>query len=422
MKYVKTFFCYLSLSAFFGSTLLMVEAAPVGGKAWAKGADAKGTKASKKKSEHSKSDQEKAAKAAKPDSPDGGAPKAPVPSKKSKLSPETQQSVKQANLGFKDCQSEALTAMKSGKISPKEFKIQMTACRERYPGAGIYVACKKKALKQFSRNTDGAKSAISQCKKFLIAASFDPSESFPFFVHEEKVYFAGIGMNKSQSIADFSLPNFDCTKLKEQAENPEHAEHILFGNHPVWFAKLRGKKEEAILRLLKASLPIPEEGLAVENFGRVFGDPTKNDSSVFFPSSSCVFSGELGTYFSGLTSYFLIDKESKAVTPYFAIAFYKPQIGGKGATTAVLAERMLASLGDGYVTAAEDGQRTMLAVEKITKFDDDGDPKDLCKVPRKHKYLAIIKARAEGSTEPEFLLVANIPQLCDYGDRLSRRL
>jgi hypothetical protein len=255
-----------------------------------------------------------------------------------------------------------------------------------------------------------------------VAASFDPSEVVPFYFHDEKLYFAGVGMNKSQSLSEFTLPNFDCNKLMDKAEDPKQAEHILFGNHPVWFAKLRGKKEDVILKMLKVTLPVPADGQYIENFGRVFGDPRKNDSSVFFPSSSCAFSADLGPYFSGLTTYFLIDKESKAVTPYFAIAFYKPQLPGSVISTNVLIEKIRASLGEDYSVAAKDSATTIIALEKITKIDEDGDPQAPCTVPRKHKFLAVVKARTEGATEPEFLLVANLTQLCDYGDRLSRRL
>jgi hypothetical protein len=422
MNYVKTFFCYLFAATLFSSSLFINDALLAAGKPAVPNVE----KSPKKKAvDQSKPLKGKQKASGKPTATPGTDPEKierKVALKKSKLSPVAQASVRQANLGFKDCQATALGSMKGGTISPKEFKVQITTCRERYPGAGLYVQCKKKAVKQFSNNADETKAAIVQCKKFLVAAAFDPSEILPFFAYEEKLYFAGIGMNMSQSVTDFSPPNFDCSKLKEKVEDPKQAEHILFGNHPIWFSKLRGKTEPVILKLLKANLPIPPDGQYIDKFGRIFGDPTKPDATVFFPSSSCVFSSELGSYFSGLTTYFLIDSESKAVTPYFAIAFYKPELSPKIVSTPLLVDKLLASLGEGYSASSPDGQRTVLSLEKITKFDEDGDPRDLCKVPRKHKLVAIVKSRSAGSQEPEFVLVANVSQLCEYGDRLSRRL
>lgn len=346
-----------------------------------------------------------------------------VKTKKGKLSPTVRAQVKRSNQNYKQCITTALAQMKQETISASEFKSMTTSCRERFPGASLYIECKKAAIKKHKDKGAEFSAAVSQCKQQLIASSFNADEPIPFYLHNEKLNFAGIGLNTTQNISDFAPPNFDCSRLKEKTATPQDAEFILFGNHPAWFEKFNGKVSDAQLQQLKVRLPVPDEGQYIPGFGQLFGNPRKKDSTVFFPSSNCSFSGDLGPHFSGLTAYYLLDEKAKTATPYFAIAFYKPQIGDPTITVDQIVAKLQPSFGKNSVVTREPGDtKTILADEKITSFDEEGDPRNVCKPPRKHKFIAVIKARTLETPAAEFVLIANIAQLCDFGDRLSRRL
>ncbi|MEZ4742398.1 MAG: hypothetical protein R3B45_08125 [Bdellovibrionota bacterium] len=340
-----------------------------------------------------------------------------------KLLPQTKKSAKAASIGFKQCRSKSLKELKAQKIDSTQLKLQLATCRERFPTANLYVGCKKRVLKEFRGSDKKEKlSQLQRCKELLAAASFDPENAIPFFVHKKRIFFAGIGFNKSIPLKDLELPNFDCQNAISQMENPEKAEYILFGNSPRSFEKLRGKKRKALNSLLGKRGWSSEEGVHVKRFGKIYGDPIGSDSAVFFPSASCVFSGPLGEIFEGITAYYLLDSQDKSLTPYFNVAFYKPEVNAQHITAEQIVEKTLKALGSNFSIMHQNKARTIIATHKIRSFDNEGDPKNICNSPRKHDIIAIIKNRADSQHLPHFVLLANTKQLCEYGDKVSNRL
>ena len=72
------------------------------------------------------------------------------------------------------------------------------------------------------------------------------------------------------------------------------------------------------------------------------------------------------------------------------------------------------------VMADELKQSRIISNHKIRAFDSEGDPFNLCRQPRKHDFIAMI--RKQDKTHPQYLLLANLKNLCSYGDHAAKAL
>jgi hypothetical protein len=345
----------------------------------------------------------------------------PAAAKTSKLSPAKVKQIKKTNKSFNNCRKDALASLKSGNVSKKKFEVMLTTCQESFPGASLYVACKKEAVRAAAANKIEPDAAAAQCQRYLLAASFDPTLAFPFFAEKGQLYFAGIGLNKDVPVKSLRPPNFDCEALGDAAADPQNAQYFLFGNHPNAFAalaKLGGKDLAKLTGVEKAK----KAGVDIAGFGRIFGTPANDKAVVYFPSASCDFDGELGELFSGLSAYYLLDVSSGVATPYFGIAYYRDT--QKSVTVAELVQQTVKGLGGNFRVYSKNKNKrvSFVASGSIAETDEEQDPKNLCKAPRDHRFIAVVQAERGKSGRPEYLLVANVKNLCDFGDKLARRL
>lgn len=336
---------------------------------------------------------------------------------KGKLAPARVKAIKKHRLSYASCRREALSQLKMGSFTQKAFELALNRCNESYPGAGLYSECKRKAIKTAKEGNLAPDKLIAQCQRYLMAASFNPEQTLPFFVENAQLYFAGIGLNLQTPTANLAPPNFDCSQLTAVAKNPRDAQYFLFGNHPKVFAGL-SELGGAAFKKLFARAKKSKKANDIDGFGRVFGDPAKTSGLVFFPTAACDFDSDLGDIFSGMSAYYLIDAEGSAVLPYFGIAYYKQS--QTAITTAKLVQSMLKLLGPNFKAQNKNPQVTFVVASDITERDEDKDPKNLCQQPRQHRFVGVVQSRAGGG--PEYALLANIKNLCDFGDRLAKRL
>lgn len=345
------------------------------------------------------------------------------------LTPATVKRIETANNNYKECQKAAITALNSKLINKIKFNSAIEACRERFPAISLYGECKREALAAATATKKDPATGLAECKKLLVAASFDRDHEMPFFVSRGQLFFSGIGMNRLQSAATLDPPNFDCDRLNKAIANPLESQHILFGNHPKAFAgmgPLSGRELAAALKLENAGKADQKRGIGTKGFGRVFGNLDTPRATVFFPSAPCDFDGQLGKLFSGLSAFYLIDKESGDVAPYFGIAYYRPGI--KELTTKELVTKLIGVMnagdksGGGYQAIIKNDTTAFVAKSDFQEFDDEKDPRNVCKDPRKHDLIGIVQAAKDNPARPRYLVVANIKNLCEYGDRLASRL
>jgi hypothetical protein len=343
----------------------------------------------------------------------------PAVAQKSKLSPAKVKQIKKTRKSFDNCRKEALEQLKQGAISKKKFEVALNTCQENFPGASLYITCKKSAIKTAESQNISADQAIDQCKRYLLATQFDEAQPLPFFVEAGQFYFSGIGLNKSIPAASLDPPNFDCEKLQAIVKNPKDAQYFLFGNHPRVFAGLEPRKGPALMKTLRLAKP-SSKGADVSGFGRVFGDPRGAGGVVFFPSSSCDFDADPGDIFAGLSAYYLLDAASSTVTPYFGIAYYKQ--GGSPLSTSKLVAALVRSLGSNFKAFKKNELTTFVAAAPVSETDDEQDPKNLCRTPRAHRFVGVVQGRKDAPTQPEYLILANVKNLCEFGDKLGKRL
>ena len=340
--------------------------------------------------------------------------------KKSGLSPAKIKQYKKTSANFDSCRKQAITQLKAGSISQKKFEIALRQCKENFPGADLYIACKKTAIKTAKSKNIAPDKAVKQCKRYMVAASFDPEDPLPIFVDDGKIFFSGVGLNhQSTPLSAVSPPNFDCTRLATLARNPDQAQYLLFGNHPSKFAGLNDIASSDLVKKLNIKKP-SKEGVLVADLGKVIGNPKDKSSVLFFPSASCDFESELGEIFAGISTYHLIDSAGSTVTPYFGIAYYRQ--GQTKITTEKAIQGLVKELGGTFKTFAKGNNVTFVAADNFSETDDEEDPKNLCDQPRVHRFVAVVQGRKDDPNKPEYFIIANIKNLCDFGDRIAKRL
>lgn len=331
---------------------------------------------------------------------------------KDKIPPARAKAIQKENKSFDACKKHVA---KQKSLSKEKRAVMLSACKESFPGASLYIECKKKAIKAAKDKTIELDKAVKQCERHQLAAAFDPQSPLPYYVEGGQMFFAGIGMNRPGPIAQLDPPNFNCAKLASSAKDLKSAAYILVGNHPQAFAAFTQMKGPEITKTL--AIKPNKKGVDAKGFGRVFDDPKKPQAAVFFPTAPCEFEGKLGEIYAGLSAYYLLDANNNTATPYFGIAYYKA--GQSKASAKAVLQDLTRMLGSGYKTIQRDDNVSFVAAGALTERDEENDPKNLCKAPREHRLLAVLQLK---NGAPDYLVLANIKNLCDFGDKLSHRL
>ncbi len=326
-----------------------------------------------------------------------------------------------SNQSYQECVGLATRAVKSGKLQTQDLAVAVSRCGEKFPSIALFNSCKKSVLKN-AKGKDLSALDFSQCKKIQSAVDFNPAVATPLYVGEGMAFFAGVGLNHELSVNDMQAPNFTCERFSEAVKDiPNKAHHILFGNNARMF--LTGPEQAKYLQALKVRASKIQKGKKYNDIiglGRVFGEPLTEQSMIYFPSASCDFKGVSGQTLSGLSIYYLPDNEAKMATPYFGIAYYKAN--QKTITTPELVADLLSKLGSDFMAYSKDASTVFISARPFQEVDRERDPRNICKLPRQHQFVAVVRTMATNSNTPEYLLLANVRNLCDYGDRLARKM
>ena len=338
--------------------------------------------------------------------PPGAARSGDLPAKK----PKPVRNIK----SYDQCRLSAIKTLKNGSISREKFASQLDVCNERFPAASLYAKCKKEKLKEI-RETDEIDPSNS-CHSLVENVEYRPSDMLPFTIQDEQLFFAGIGLNKPQATAALSPPNFNCKQLLEGVRNQAGLKHILFGNHPRFFAGLSALSGADLRRLFPVESP-SARGVDLDGYGRVYGDPGKPSATVFFPSGNCSFEGPVGPKVAGLGAHYLIDTAGSIAMPYFGIIYYRDHADGP--TTSEIVKQLARSLGPTFKEIPKSEDVRFIASSDFAEKDDEKDPKNLCKSPRSHTYIGLVQSVPGKPQKPSFALVANVKNLCEFGDRMT---
>lgn len=326
--------------------------------------------------------------------------------------------------GYGKCRQDVLAQAEKGPPKGTNLKLSLAGCRDRFPAAAAFDDCKDGAKKTAELDKLHGRQALRQCKKSAETLQLSPNNPLPLILAGGKVYFGGIGLNVPTNLQGLTIPDYSCKSFDKSAKAPQDAEYFLFGNHPRWFSRFAPLTSAEMGRLL-ATKPgvLGNDGVLVDDFGKLFGPLSSSDSLVYFPMGSCSFTSSPGKALSGMNVYYLLDYESQNAIPYFGIAFYKdrkyvPRVKELEARLLNLLNR---GGGEKYQIAAHSKDTVYFASDLLKEFDDEGDPKNVCITPRRHDVIAGIKRRTGKLDYPEYVMVANVKNLCRFGDLLSRR-
>jgi hypothetical protein len=344
----------------------------------------------------------------------------PAKGKDTELSPAKIQQIKKTRKSYDSCRKEALEQFKNKSINKKKFSIALRGCKENFPGADLYITCKKQAINQARSDGVDEEQAVTQCRRYLIATEFDGENGVPYFTEIGQLYFAGIGLNHSQPVSALNPPNFDCSALQTTFKQPKTSQYLLFGNHPAQFSGFTDLDPKKLESFIKPAGKASKDGNILPGLGKLYGADKLESSVLYFPVAACDYNSDPGRIFSGLSAYYLLDKTGGKASPYFGISYYKPD--QKEITTSKILDQLKILLGPEYKIIKKSPHVSFIATNDFKSFDDEKDPKNLCEKPRNHKFIAILQTVKSAPEKPEYLLIANIKNLCDHGDRVSERL
>ncbi|MGE0172154.1 MAG: hypothetical protein AB7T49_05190 [Oligoflexales bacterium] len=337
--------------------------------------------------------------------------------KKNRLTaPKTNPSRKEI-ISYKQCKEKSL-AIDPGDVTSNKTKLALAQCRDQFPASYLFLECKAKVLSRFKSDKSKFDQALKKCREELQLRSFNAAKPIPFYNREEQAFFAGIGLNVPQKFSTLDqwkeegTGNFSCEPLSEALRDPAKTEFLMFGNDPLVFVP---KKPEARFKKFKAFLKSTKpEDLKVQ-YGEIVRE--NKEDTVFFPSSFCYFTRKLGDIYSGIKVYYLLDRQKGLATPYFGVAFYKE---GFDNNPTAFAEKVVESLGPEYKILETRPETIFIGREAIESKDSEGDPRNLCKDPGRHGYIAVLKIDTK-TKKANYISVVNVHNLCRFGQRVSLR-
>ena len=224
---------------------------------------------------------------------------------------------------YKECRKSVLAAFKAKEFPKKALKGNLKACTEKYPGAKLYIDCKKKALKGASqKGARAAKVKLKACRELLRRSSYSSTDPFPFMIKDGKAYFAGIGMNLKMD-ATVERPNFNCHGLSQVAKNVDEPQYLFFGNKPSVF---KGFSRSKFKKWRKEADRAEDNSFIIDQVGQIY--PSGKEMLLYFPSGECYLKDTSSSIFEFLNIYYLINPLTKESFPFVALAKYKDDYKG----------------------------------------------------------------------------------------------
>ena len=339
--------------------------------------------------------------------------------------------IQQSNEDYRKCREGLVGKVKGKRLSKERFEKELKTCDRKFSGIALYKKCKKEVVEKAVGDKRAMENGLELCGPYLNAGIFDPEQTFPFFIDREQLFFAGIDMNRTIPVQKLSsIPNFKCARPRSAAKDPGLGEYFLFSNDPkVFLDQAKYDEFERSVRDLSGSVQVEagRESYMVSSIGKFYkNDAKQNLSSVddlYFTTAPCVFSGQGGKYFSGFSLYYLVDSVEKSVTPYVGIAFFKSQKSAHDSSKAsFLKDEMVRNLGEGYSIVHTSRRLFFATSQELTDVDSEGYPKNLCREPRKQDFIGLVSDLGKGDESPNYILIANLKNLCTFGDRVVQRV
>lgn len=344
------------------------------------------------------------------------------------------QKASQEREDYQECLAAVIKKYKAPRTALKEKRMEMrlAACRDRYPAAYILAECKKQMTLGYKDSPEELKAGLKSCQTEYKKFSFNPKSAIPFVIAEDKSFFAGVGLNlptlmredededsPSTQYMGENFGNFSCGPLYGTMFDEDVApEYMLFGNDPFLYAPLQHTPKASFMSSIGLKPgKNPKTTLVHKEFGEFNYVAKTQELLNFFPTSYCFYDRKIGPLYEGIKIYYLLDRPSKSVTPYFGVAFYKEKTA---ITAKKLAEEIQAVLGANYIISQPKPSVYIISTHKDYPLDSEGDPKNVCQKDLESPYMASVVTR-ENTSLAAYSLVANTANLCRFGDRVASR-
>ena len=351
---------------------------------------------------------------------------------KQQLKVQLPQKASQEREDYQECLAAVIKKYKARKtpFEEKKQKVALAGCRDRFPAASILIECKRQVTVGYKDQPDLLKSALKECGNEYRKYAYDAKSAVPVAVKDNKAFFAGVGMNEmtimkeneedeipSAQYMGENFGNFSCAPLYSTMFEHALAEYTLFGNDPFLYNPLRNVSKDAFLKAINYPTTTKPASFVTKDFGEITFDAKTNSFLNYLPSSYCFFNRKIGTIYEALKVYYLLDRNSKSVIPYFGVGFYKDKtlIPSKQ-----LADEIKTKLGDTYMVSELKPGVFIIATHDKFEVDAEGDPKNLCQKSALSPYVSIVVTR-EASNLASYSLFANTGNLCRFGDRVASR-
>lgn len=337
--------------------------------------------------------------------------------------------------GYKECRKLALTHWRQGGGTDRRgLQNAIAVCREKFPGADVYIQCKKQAVLSQKSAAD-----LQTCARQAKAASTATTSVVPLFRNRQgDLVFAGVNLGQPISLKGAAAvgSDFNCDDVKDFGKNPAKVpEYLGFGNSLGTFSALSSLGGSELKALFpeqqdltqekgkpkrgKARTKRPEKHRDIRYFARVTGLPIASHSSVLFPVGHCKAARKLDEKYEDLKIYYLIDQEKSLAYPYLGVVFYDANVKMTRPKVSAALGKILG--GDFKEQEAPKGGKILFAKSSLSQYDEEGDPFNLCQSSNQENYIGLMKESLQTKGVGEFFLVANIRNLCQYGEQIVKR-
>ncbi len=326
---------------------------------------------------------------------------------------------------YKDCKTDALR--KSRKYSNTKKRrdalgSMLVQCREEFPSIHMMNVCKANALRDYKNNATDFKLAMTECRTEYAKLKFHTKDLLPVTWHKDKIYFAGAGLNSPLKIRTKAnnigmtekFGNFNCSNPVNAKTNKKLIEYILIGNTIDSWRPFAHSDRKILMKKLKLSKRNPK---AISDIlGELIYNKKSKQITNFLPSSFCYFDRKLAYSIDAIKTYYLLNFESNTATPYFGIAFYKD----KKKPSVKKLEKLTKQRWPYNAVVTRKKNYTVISQYEIEDYDVEGDPKNLCSGARANSEIVLI-GHFSSTKRADFIVVANIENLCSFGDNAAQR-
>ena len=345
---------------------------------------------------------------------------------KTTISKQKPVSTKKGLSDYKQCKTDAFAQSKKYKNNSKKRRTTLAKmliqCREEFPSYHMINVCKAAALKNYRNSPTDFKLAMKECRSEYKKLKFSTKDLVPVTWHKDKIYFAGAGLNSVLKLRSQNdtigmsevFGNFNCKNTVGAKNNKNLIEYLLIGNSLDSWRPFAHSKQNKIIKNLSLSEKNPK--VISDTLGELNYNSKSKEVSNFLPSSFCYFDRQLDYSVDAIKTYYLLNLDSNTATPYFGIAFYRDR--KKPSVKKVL--RILKKKWPFDITVARKENYTLISELPIDEFDNEGDPKNLCKGARPNSEIVMI-GHLNKAKKADFVVVANVNNLCTFGDKAAER-